>query len=207
MIALLISTKVNVCLTIYHTAMTTASIIVLCSAEEKNLTDLIIVYIVYETITLLGYTHKMCKGITGMNPITCFDMFTPIRICFEILWTITATEQCVVSESDTNISRLIESILIICCTKYVLFVFLICRTLCGGVSPHMELKTEKFNADKNKNQDTCAICLENHNNNDDVIILDCKHIYHKDCISEWLREHETCPVCRGVVGSDSESVV
>ena len=32
---------------------------------------------------------------------------------------------------------------------------------------------------------------------DKIIILDCKHIFHRRCIKHWLlQEKVTCPVCR-----------
>lgn len=45
---------------------------------------------------------------------------------------------------------------------------------------------------------SCAICL------DDVAggrssALPCGHAFHRRCIRKWLRDHATCPVCRGDV--------
>ena len=37
--------------------------------------------------------------------------------------------------------------------------------------------------------DECSICLEPYN-------LPCGHTYHKECIDEWLKKHNTCPGCR-----------
>jgi hypothetical protein len=43
----------------------------------------------------------------------------------------------------------------------------------------------------------CSICLSDYKDSDVVsVIPDCSHMFHKDCIDEWLRLHATCPLCR-----------
>jgi E3 ubiquitin-protein ligase RNF115/126 len=42
----------------------------------------------------------------------------------------------------------------------------------------------------------CSVCWEDFGVGDNVIRLDCEHIYHPDCILPWLKLHGTCPVCR-----------
>jgi hypothetical protein len=47
----------------------------------------------------------------------------------------------------------------------------------------------------------CSICQDNYNNNDNVKILKCNHIYHSDCIDNWLGNHShKCPYCRESAG-------
>ncbi|KAB5569334.1 hypothetical protein DKX38_003127 [Salix brachista] len=47
------------------------------------------------------------------------------------------------------------------------------------------------------NGSTCAICLSEYNTKETLrIIPECKHCFHADCVDEWLRMNETCPVCR-----------
>jgi len=45
---------------------------------------------------------------------------------------------------------------------------------------------------------TCAICISSCNEGDILKILpNCHHIFHIDCISQWLTEHSNlCPLCR-----------
>ena len=45
---------------------------------------------------------------------------------------------------------------------------------------------------------TCAICLEAMRANQTVMALRCKHEYHRQCITKWLKSCETpsCPQCK-----------
>ena len=51
---------------------------------------------------------------------------------------------------------------------------------------------EKLDGDKKK----CTICLENYINGDDSIALPCIHIFHATCIKTWLKNQNTCPICK-----------
>lgn len=42
----------------------------------------------------------------------------------------------------------------------------------------------------------CCICLEDHTIGTKVIRMPCAHMFHSDCIHDWLSRHCTCPVCR-----------
>lgn len=43
----------------------------------------------------------------------------------------------------------------------------------------------------------CNICIEDYKINDFVTELPCKHLFHKECIENWLcKEKISCPVCR-----------
>jgi hypothetical protein len=48
----------------------------------------------------------------------------------------------------------------------------------------------------NDNDDNkiCSICYENFKNNDKIIKLPCHHIYHYNCLMEWLKEKYSCPL-------------
>lgn len=54
--------------------------------------------------------------------------------------------------------------------------------------------SEKTNVYKND----CTICLEDFNPNSKVVVLECKHIFHFECLKEWLIKnilHPKCPNC------------
>ncbi|CAN6970011.1 unnamed protein product [Brassica rapa subsp. trilocularis] len=42
----------------------------------------------------------------------------------------------------------------------------------------------------------CAICREKLAPSERLSELPCRHYYHKDCISSWLTNRNTCPLCR-----------
>lgn len=44
---------------------------------------------------------------------------------------------------------------------------------------------------------TCAICLNSMFKG--VRMHKCKHVYHEECIAEWLAKKFTCPMCRETV--------
>ena len=51
----------------------------------------------------------------------------------------------------------------------------------------------------------CAICMEDFSLNDVAKKLPCKHLFHEPCISEWLKLHGTCPVCRKNLNGEDTS--
>jgi len=43
----------------------------------------------------------------------------------------------------------------------------------------------------------CTICLENFQNEDDILITGCKHLFHKKCAEQWLNNYSVkCPICK-----------
>jgi len=61
--------------------------------------------------------------------------------------------------------------------------------------PTVIKKTKK----KEKEEETCAICMENFDNPEEngikCKIGRCRHRYHKPCIEKWAERKNTCPVC------------
>lgn len=42
----------------------------------------------------------------------------------------------------------------------------------------------------------CCICLDKLSLSNQLIILKCNHIYHKNCIKNWFNHSIKCPICR-----------
>ncbi|ELQ40024.1 hypothetical protein MCOR02_010962 [Pyricularia oryzae] len=42
----------------------------------------------------------------------------------------------------------------------------------------------------------CTICMDDLSLGDEATVLPCKHFFHGECVTIWLKEHNTCPICR-----------
>ncbi|XP_063309227.1 E3 ubiquitin-protein ligase RNF126-like [Pelobates fuscus] len=45
-------------------------------------------------------------------------------------------------------------------------------------------------------KEQCCICMSGYNPEEDIMQLQCNHIFHSVCILTWLEEASTCPICR-----------
>jgi hypothetical protein len=48
-------------------------------------------------------------------------------------------------------------------------------------------------------EDVCSICLDRYSSGDTICVAKasgCDHVFHHDCLSEWLKSHDRCPLCR-----------
>ena len=59
-----------------------------------------------------------------------------------------------------------------------------------------KIEGKKSSYEKDNENDICSICLENFVKKDKIITLDCEHYYHDDCITNWLKKDQSCPLCR-----------
>ena len=42
----------------------------------------------------------------------------------------------------------------------------------------------------------CSICYKDILGDNKIRLLHCNHIFHSECIDEWLTKNPTCPVCK-----------
>jgi len=53
----------------------------------------------------------------------------------------------------------------------------------------------------------CAICLEEFKRNDIIKeFYKCKHIFHKDCLKNWLKRSNVCPLCKHDLTEDINNI-
>ncbi|KAJ1395013.1 Zinc finger, RING-type [Sesbania bispinosa] len=58
------------------------------------------------------------------------------------------------------------------------------------------IKIENFVLGDKESQEACCICQEEYANGVEVGKLDCEHIFHIECIKQWLNQKNECPICR-----------
>ena len=47
-----------------------------------------------------------------------------------------------------------------------------------------------------RDNEVCCICWDNLDTSSDAIALECKHVFHNECIKSWARIRAICPMCR-----------
>ena len=52
----------------------------------------------------------------------------------------------------------------------------------------------------------CIICLEQFKIEEKSLKLICGHIFHKECLDPWLKNHNTCPICRQTIIRNNPSI-
>ena len=59
-----------------------------------------------------------------------------------------------------------------------------------------ELKIITIHENNINNYDKCPITLEQFKIGDSIVELHCNHTFSKSALTEWLKNNETCPMCR-----------
>ena len=63
---------------------------------------------------------------------------------------------------------------------------------------------KKSDQDPNKLEfPECSICLMEVNEGQNTILLPCGHMFHEECVTKWLKIHNTCPLCRFELPTDN----
>lgn len=57
---------------------------------------------------------------------------------------------------------------------------------------------------KGESKTECTICLDEMKVGDEAVFLPCKHWFHDECVTLWLKEHNTCPICRTPIESNND---
>ena len=71
----------------------------------------------------------------------------------------------------------------------------------GGDDPAPTTSEEDEEGDK------CTICLSEFETDEDVRRLPCMHLFHEECVDQWLGQNKRCPICRYGVGLSTVKVL
>jgi E3 ubiquitin-protein ligase RNF115/126 len=52
---------------------------------------------------------------------------------------------------------------------------------------------------------SCAVCKDELAAGEIAVRLRCKHLYHPECIIQWLKTQGSCPVCRAELPKENEA--
>lgn len=80
--------------------------------------------------------------------------------------------------------------------------------------PHKFTKRTPTNTEEQEGQeqkeeeeeeaDKCTICLSEFEVDEDVRRLPCFHLFHVECVDQWLGQNKRCPICRYVFAPRSK---
>jgi hypothetical protein len=65
-------------------------------------------------------------------------------------------------------------------------------------------KITRIQVDESVDQPSCVICMNEYNRNETILKLRCNHVFHEDCIKNWLKIKTDCPICRRVIDDQFE---
>jgi hypothetical protein len=71
--------------------------------------------------------------------------------------------------------------------------------LANATPPSIIRSLERKLASKDEETEECVVCLCDYGCQA-LLRLPCSHQFHEDCIVPWLKEFNTCPVCRSKLG-------
>ncbi|KAL8566460.1 hypothetical protein ACOMHN_015096 [Nucella lapillus] len=63
--------------------------------------------------------------------------------------------------------------------------------------PHVYKQVKRQSGDSDDDHpEKCTICLSEFEEGEDVRRLPCMHLFHMDCVDQWLSTNKNCPICR-----------
>lgn len=45
----------------------------------------------------------------------------------------------------------------------------------------------------------CSVCIESFRVSEECLLLPCRHLFHRTCLTPWFRGHRSCPYCRAEI--------
>jgi len=68
--------------------------------------------------------------------------------------------------------------------------------LCAPCMPITPVAEEFDQSDDDEEDFTCTICIMEVEDGDKVGALSCNHIFHVECLKEWIKRKNVCPLCQ-----------
>ncbi|KAJ4881684.1 RING/U-box superfamily protein [Raphanus sativus] len=73
--------------------------------------------------------------------------------------------------------------------------------VCTGLNEETisnRLKQRKYNCGSKSTQEVepCCVCQEEYKEGEEMGVLECGHDFHSQCIKEWLKRKNLCPICK-----------
>lgn len=62
---------------------------------------------------------------------------------------------------------------------------------------------------KGETAEHCCVCRCEYERDDECRLLNaCGHAFHRECVDQWLQDHNTCPMCKVCIeeGEEARSV-
>ena len=88
------------------------------------------------------------------------------------------------------------AIVILTCVYHVC---LSCKVVMHAMRSRNKIKKITLHNEEEFINDECSICLDKFKKNNIVNRLPCRHIFHQNCLRDWLKDNDTCPLCRNII--------
>ena len=72
--------------------------------------------------------------------------------------------------------------------------------------PNIKLDIKGTTVDSEMKDEICTICVSEYEVGDQITKTKCNHVFHTNCISEWVKYKTECPVCRKSIQTIDESI-
>jgi len=160
-------------------------------------------------------TPRMLTAASLYSASRLFNLFWLIWAVCGIVWAFTS-KTCTNSTPFVYYSTFVLAVwhlillglpvLLCCCSIPIVFlIYNFCPGRFGFKAPRRASKrsinknttTKKFNSELlSKDRASCAICLCDYVESEEVKFLRCGHHFHSECITTWLLKNKTCPFCK-----------